>query len=242
MKPILAVDIGTHAGWAFADQFGTVTSGVWDNSTKPKAPAGERYVKFVEHLRRWHYNTASVNEGKWEIVFEDVKRHLGTQAAHVYGGLLAQLQIFGVDNDVPVIGYPVGTIKKFWTGKGNATKDAMIAEAVRRGFTPADDNEADALALLHLRMSENDHGTIAEDTAAAPKPGHRVRGCRARRASPADTRLGQGLAEPVTSDQDADGGGAAGDCRGDNCPLAEAIRSSGARTAGGGGPGTPLRR
>ena len=35
------------------------------------------------------------------------------------------------------------------TGKGNAGKDEMIAAVVKRGFTPADDNEADALALLH---------------------------------------------------------------------------------------------
>ena len=34
------------------------------------------------------------------------------------------------------------------TGKGNANKDAMIAAARARGFTPTDDNEADAIAIL----------------------------------------------------------------------------------------------
>ena len=43
---------------------------------------------------------------------------------------------------------PVGTIKRFIAGKGNADKDAVIAAVRARGFAPADDNEADALAIL----------------------------------------------------------------------------------------------
>ena len=42
---------------------------------------------------------------------------------------------------------PVGTIKKHATGKGNASKDDMIASVRLRGHNPADDNEADALAF-----------------------------------------------------------------------------------------------
>ena len=42
------------------------------------------------------------------------------------------------------------TIKRHATGKGNASKDMVIASMRARGHTPADDNEADALALLHL--------------------------------------------------------------------------------------------
>ncbi len=43
---------------------------------------------------------------------------------------------------------PVGTIKRFATGDGNADKDAVIDAIRARGSTPADDNEADALAIL----------------------------------------------------------------------------------------------
>ena len=45
-------------------------------------------------------------------------------------------------------GVPVGTIKRFATGKGNAGKDAVMAAVRARGFSPADDNEADAIAIL----------------------------------------------------------------------------------------------
>ena len=43
---------------------------------------------------------------------------------------------------------PVGTIKRFATGKGNADKAAVIDAMRARGFAPRDDNEADALAIL----------------------------------------------------------------------------------------------
>ena len=43
---------------------------------------------------------------------------------------------------------PVGTIKRHVTGRGNADKAAVIAAVRTLGFEPADDNEADALALL----------------------------------------------------------------------------------------------
>ena len=49
-------------------------------------------------------------------------------------------------------GVPVGTIKRFATGKGNADKHAVLAAVTARGFRPADDNEADAIAILLWAM------------------------------------------------------------------------------------------
>jgi len=82
----------------------------------------------------------------WAI--EEVRRHAGTDAAHVFGGLLAVLTSWGELRGVPYQGVPVGTIKKFLTGQGNANKQAMIDAARKRGFSPVDDNEADAIAIL----------------------------------------------------------------------------------------------
>ena len=50
--------------------------------------------------------------------------------------------------EIPYQGVPVGTIKRHITGKGNADKQEVIAAVRERGFSPADDNEADAIALL----------------------------------------------------------------------------------------------
>ena len=47
----------------------------------------------------------------------------------------------------------MGTIKKHATGKGNASKDEMVAAMRLLGHEPADDNEADALALLYFALT-----------------------------------------------------------------------------------------
>jgi len=44
------------------------------------------------------------------------------------------------------------------TGKGNAPKEAVIAAMRALGFSPADDNEADTLALLDWAIREAEAG------------------------------------------------------------------------------------
>lgn len=79
---------------------------------------------------------------------------MGVDAAHAYGGFMAHLTAWCEHHQIPYQGVPVGTIKKHATGKGNASKAEMIAAAQARGFTPADDNHADALALLDWAMAQ----------------------------------------------------------------------------------------
>lgn len=145
----LALDLGTTTGFAWSSVPGGIVSGTWDFRPKKFEGAGMRYVRFFDALDNLHKRIPiSV------IWFEAVRRHVGTDAAHVYGGLMSHLESWCERNGVPYEGVPVGSIKKGWTGSGAAKKDAMIAEAVRRGLEPDDDNEADALALLWLRAPE----------------------------------------------------------------------------------------
>ena len=61
---------------------------------------------------------------------------------------MASLTSWGELRGIPYEGVPVGTIKRHATGKGNAPKQAMIDAARAKGFSPEDDNEADAIAIL----------------------------------------------------------------------------------------------
>jgi Holliday junction resolvasome RuvABC endonuclease subunit len=88
------------------------------------------------------------------VYFEEVRRHVGTDAAHVYGGLLAVLTAFCEERAIPYQGIPVGTIKKFATGRGTADKAAMLAAIRAKGYAPKDDNECDAVALLLAMEAE----------------------------------------------------------------------------------------
>lgn len=142
---ILAFDLGTETGYAFSVG-GVIGSGVLNLKPRRFEGGGMRFLRFRNHICEL---VSSANTPATAIYYEEVRRHLGVDAAHVYGGLQSVLTTWAEENRVPYMGVPVGTIKKFWTGKGNADKAAMIRVAGERGFAPEDDNEADALALLH---------------------------------------------------------------------------------------------
>ena len=55
-------------------------------------------------------------------------------------------------HNIPYQGVPVGTIKRHATGKGNASKTEVIDAMRSLGHQVTDDNEADALALLHWAL------------------------------------------------------------------------------------------
>lgn len=156
---LLALDLGTKTGWATSAN-GVVASGTANFSATRWEGGGMRYLRFT----RWLDEIG--RDGLSHIYYEQVRRHAGTDAAHVYGGLMATLTAWSELRGVPYAGVPVGTIKKHATGKGNANKAAMIAAAEARGFAPADDNEADALALLDLMLDKDREGMRAAVAAA----------------------------------------------------------------------------
>lgn len=141
----LALDLGTTTGWCVGTA-GAHFSGVWNLKPGRFEGGGMRFVKFRAKLLEIHsaYPIAEVN-------FEEVRRHKGTDAAHVYGGLLAILTEWCEANAIPYEGVPVGEIKKAWSGKGNADKALMMAAARERGYSPTTDDEADAIAIFCLR-------------------------------------------------------------------------------------------
>ncbi|GIX11576.1 hypothetical protein [Elioraea sp.] len=143
-RAVLALDLGTTTGWAIRFQDGAVTSGTMTFKPSRFEGGGMRYLRF----RHWLADVTRLAGGLERIVFEEVRRHAGTDAAHIYGGFLAHLAAWCEERRIAYEGVPVGTIKRFATGRGNADKAAMIAAIRARGFDPADDNEADAIALL----------------------------------------------------------------------------------------------
>ena len=149
---ILALDLGTTTGWALRGSDGNVTSG--SESFRPQRfeGGGMRFLRF----KRWLTELKAVADGIDALHFEEVRRHVSTDAAHAYGGFLATLTAWCEHHQIPYQGVPVGTIKKHATGKGNAGKDEVIAAMSVHGHTPSDDNEADALALLHWAIAHHE--------------------------------------------------------------------------------------
>ena len=148
-ETILALDLGTVTGWALRHN-GVVTSGTQSFKPQRYEGGGMRYLRFARWLDEILLSVGSIDA----LYFEEVRRHVGTDAAHVYGGLLAHLTAWCESQGIPYQGVPVGTIKKHATGKGNASKEQILEAMRAKGYVPADDNEADALALLHWAIEQ----------------------------------------------------------------------------------------
>jgi Holliday junction resolvasome RuvABC endonuclease subunit len=150
MKNIISLDLGTKTGWASRCD-GVINSGTMDFKLSRFDGRGMQFLKFRKFLKKL---CDAVNP---EVVsLEEVRRHLGVDAAHAYGGYLAHVASLCTELEIPHTGVPVGTIKRFATGKGNASKDMMIEYA--KDLFPdqiiEDDNQADALCLLHYTINE----------------------------------------------------------------------------------------
>ena len=144
MTTILALDLGTTTGWAMRLADGSIVSGTMEFKPGRYEGGGMRFLRFRTWLDHLEAGAKTIDL----LHFEEVRRHAGTDAAHIYGGFLAHLTAWCELKKIPYQGVPVGTIKRHATGKGNASKDAVIAAMRSKGFNPEDDNEADALAIL----------------------------------------------------------------------------------------------
>jgi hypothetical protein len=149
-RSILALDLGTTTGWALKPKSGPIAHGHAGFRPQRFEGGGMRYLRF----KRWLTEIKAITGDIHAVYFEEVRRHVGVDAAHVYGGLMATLTAWCEHHNIPYQGVPVGTIKKHVTGRGNASK-VEVMEAMRaKGHPVTDDNEADALALLYWAMDQ----------------------------------------------------------------------------------------
>lgn len=151
---IIALDLGTTTGWALRARDQQIAHGFVSLRPQRFEGGGMRFLRFKAWLSEIKGAAADVHA----VFFEEVRRHAGVDAAHVYGGLMATLTAWCEHHRIPYQGVPVGTIKKHATGKGNAGKAEVIAAMRAKGHPVTDDNEADALALLHWAIEYHDVG------------------------------------------------------------------------------------
>lgn len=97
MSTILALDLGTTAGWAIHTAGGNTVSG--NQSLKPWRfeGGGKRYLRF----RGWLAEVQTSAGGIGAVYFEEVRRHAGVDAAHAYGEVLATLTAWCEHHQIP---------------------------------------------------------------------------------------------------------------------------------------------
>lgn len=149
MKRILALDLGTNCGYAIFNGR-NIKSGTINLKPNRFQSSNQRFKNFQDFLIKIQKESGTI--GLHTVYYEEVRKHLGTDAYHIYGAFWGQVLTFCANYKLDYQGVPVGTLKKHITGKGNADKEAVIKAVRNLGFNPKDDNEADALAVLDYAL------------------------------------------------------------------------------------------
>lgn len=143
-RTVLGLDPGMKFGWAVlhAGPMGFVS--VIDSGVERLKKGDSEAHRFV-HASRWLAELLGLYNPLC-VAYELPRRHLGTKAAHIYGGLRGQILVSAGKRDLVTLPIEVGTAKKRATGDGSAGKPAMIeAASPFLDHPPATDDEADAL-------------------------------------------------------------------------------------------------
>jgi len=143
---IIAIDSGTKTGWASND--GILTSGTQDFSLKRGESPGMRFLMFQSWLKK------IIKIIQPNIIIYERAHHRGGGATEVGVGLTTLIQTVCAEYKIEHVALHSSTLKKHATGKGNSSKEDMMAAATKKGWAFQDDNECDALWLLDYAIKE----------------------------------------------------------------------------------------
>ncbi|NJK36138.1 MAG: crossover junction endodeoxyribonuclease RuvC [Oscillatoriales cyanobacterium SM2_2_1] len=89
------------------------------------------------------------------LLVEEVRNHAGVLAAHQWGYWYYTACVLCDAMSVEIVTMPVKTIKKSFTGNGNAGKDLILARCKELNYSPDSYDSADALAMLLVYFSSH---------------------------------------------------------------------------------------
>ena len=151
---VLALDLGTKTGWGLHEH-GRITSGVQTFDVKRGESPGMRYLR----LDRWLDELAGEDHDVPLALLVYEQPHMrGGHATEVLAGFATRVQAWCAQRGVEHQAVHTATLKKWTTGSGRGDKRAMYDAVLRRWpavvAVDSDDNEIDALALLHYALAE----------------------------------------------------------------------------------------
>lgn len=155
MDKILCIDTGAKMGWALRYNY-DITSGTYSLKTTSKENTGLKFEKFRLFLDET-YNRC---DGLYAIYYEDIAQKQYASSCIAYGGYLGILSSWCERKHVRYYPIPIssvrhnlGVTRRFNKG---GIKRTVIETVKECGYSPKDDNEADALALMIYYLDHYD--------------------------------------------------------------------------------------
>jgi Holliday junction resolvasome RuvABC endonuclease subunit len=157
---ILGLDMGTTAGAALQDAGGLR---VWEGNFTPRRGAsyGLRFIEFSAWLDSI-YSECQFQLVAYEQIIGISNRGGQSAQQQIWGGFLATLAVWCDARSIDYVGLSVTACKKLATGKGNASKDEMLAAFESATGLSASHDVADAYWVMRLAEWEFTAGTTLQ--------------------------------------------------------------------------------
>lgn len=155
---VVGIDIGTSFGWAVVEGGAVLESGQIDlhpHSWEGLGMRGVRASQAVLKLLDRHPGAV--------VAIELVRRHAGTQAAQVYGGILLSVTSACEEACAAYTFVSVQEAKLAATDNGAAEKDDMVAAALKVFGVTAEKDQADAIWIGAAALRREGDPTRAPD-------------------------------------------------------------------------------
>lgn len=122
---------------------------MWDLSIKSKESQGMKWLRFESRLRDF------IKKFNIQVLAYELPAGRNTNPIIHSSKLICIMEKLCAELDLEYVEFSAGEVKKFGTGNGAAGKPMMIEYANKLwGYAGKDDNEADAIHILHLLKSK----------------------------------------------------------------------------------------
>lgn len=122
---------------------------LWDLTLKPRESQGMKWIRFESRVSNF------LKENKIKILAYELPAGRNIKPIIHSSKLIGIIETVCMKNNIDYIEFSASEVKKFATGKGNANKKIMIEYAKKLWKYEGDnDNEADAVHILHLLKSK----------------------------------------------------------------------------------------
>jgi len=149
MMNVAAFDQATRCGVAFQHSGMPFQVELWDLKIKSKESQGMKWIRFEARLRKF------LESNQIKVLAYELPSGRNINPIIHSSKLIAIIEKVSVEMGIEYLELSASEIKKFATGNGNANKALMIESAKTVwGYEGNDDNEADALHILHLLKSK----------------------------------------------------------------------------------------